>query len=193
MVGEHHPLANVSAVGIQDLEPYPMVLLDIPWSREYFLSLFIPAGVTPNIVMRSSNLETVRAMVGNGIGYSIANARPKGNISQDGKRLIRIRLAGVQHALQLGYATASNAQPAWPHRASSTPTPCRPLPTPSERPRTTVDHPASPSLLRIFSPQFHARNEFNRCHRARRLQAQDQPRDDHGHAALKSGARRTAA
>jgi DNA-binding transcriptional LysR family regulator len=111
MVGEHHPLAHLSAVGIQDLEPYPMVLLDIPWSREYFLSLFIPAGVTPNIVMRSSNLETVRALVGNGIGYSIANARPKGNISQDGKRLIRIRLAGEQHALQLGYATAGNAQP----------------------------------------------------------------------------------
>jgi DNA-binding transcriptional LysR family regulator len=110
MVGDYHPLAHLPTVSLQDLEPFPMVLLDIPWSREYFLSLFIQAGTTPNIVMRSSNLETVRAMVGNGIGYTIANARPKGNISQDGKRLIRIRLAGGLHPLQLGYATATNAQ-----------------------------------------------------------------------------------
>lgn len=110
LVGEHHPLAHLPAVSVQDLEHHSMVLLDIPWSREYFLSLFIPAGITPNIVMRSSNLETIRSMVGNGIGYTIANARPKGNISQDGKRLVRIRMAGGLHPLQLGYATARNAQ-----------------------------------------------------------------------------------
>ncbi len=109
MVGDYHPLANQSAVTIQELEGYPMVLLDMPWSREYFLSLFIQSGVTPTIVMRSSNLETVRALVGNGIGYCIANARPKGNMSQDGKRLIRIRLAGDVRPMKLGYATANNA------------------------------------------------------------------------------------
>lgn len=110
MVGDYHPLANLSAVTIKDLENYPMVLLDMPWSREYFLSLFVDAGIKPNIVMRSSNLETVRAMVGNGIGYCIANARPKANLSQDGKRLIRIRLSGGLRPMQLGYATANNAQ-----------------------------------------------------------------------------------
>lgn len=110
MVGEHHPLANLSAISIQDLESYPMVLLDTPWSGEYFLSLFGESGVKPNVVMRSSNLETVRAMVGNGIGYCIANARPKANLSQDGKRLIRIRLSGSPRPMKLGYATATNAQ-----------------------------------------------------------------------------------
>jgi DNA-binding transcriptional LysR family regulator len=60
--------------------------------------------------MRSTNLETVRAMVGNGIGYSFANARPKSNMSQDGKRVIRLRLAGSHRPMRLGYATASNTQ-----------------------------------------------------------------------------------
>ena len=110
MVGDYHPLANLPAVSIQDLATHPMVLLDMPWSREYFLSLFMQAEVTPNIVMRSSNLETVRAMVGNGIGYCIANARPKSNLSQDGKRLIRIRLAGDVRPMKLGCATAANTQ-----------------------------------------------------------------------------------
>ncbi|MGY2290537.1 LysR family transcriptional regulator [Pseudomonas sp. SDO528_S397] len=109
MVGAYHPLASLPALSVQDLGAYPMVLLDMPWSREYFLSLFLQSGVTPNIVMRSSNLETVRAMVANGVGYCIANARPKSNLSQDGKRLIRIRLAGNVRPMQLGYATASNA------------------------------------------------------------------------------------
>jgi DNA-binding transcriptional LysR family regulator len=110
MVGDYHPLADQPAVRLQDLEAYPMVLLDTPWSREYFLSLFKQAEITPNIVMRSSRLETVRAMVANGIGYCIANARPKANLSQDGKRLIRIRLAGHHRPMKLGYATATNAQ-----------------------------------------------------------------------------------
>ncbi|WP_213881073.1 LysR family transcriptional regulator [Pseudomonas sp. dw_358] len=110
VVGEHHPLASMPAVTIDDLEGHPMVLLDTPWSREYFLSLFRHAASPPNVVMRSSNLETVRAMVGNSIGYSIANARPKATLSQDGKRLIRIRLAGDVRPMKLGYATATNAQ-----------------------------------------------------------------------------------
>jgi len=110
MVGEHHPFANLSAVTMDDLETHPMVLLDMPWSREYFLSLFLPAGVTPNIVMRSSNLEVVRAMVANGVGYSIANVRPKANLSLDGKRLIRVRLSGEHRPMQLGYAVARNGQ-----------------------------------------------------------------------------------
>ncbi|ORT84485.1 LysR family transcriptional regulator, partial [Klebsiella pneumoniae] len=72
MVGEHHPLATQSAVTIEDLVAMPMVLLDMPWSREYFLGLFSEAGVAPNVVMRSSNMEVVRAMVANGVGFGIA-------------------------------------------------------------------------------------------------------------------------
>jgi DNA-binding transcriptional LysR family regulator len=64
-------------VTIEDLATMPMVLLDMPWSREYFLGLFSEAGVTPNVVMRSSNMEVVRSMVANGVGFGIANVRPK--------------------------------------------------------------------------------------------------------------------
>ncbi|MCP6689506.1 LysR substrate-binding domain-containing protein, partial [Klebsiella pneumoniae] len=90
------------AVTIEDLVAMPMVLLDMPWSREYFLGLFSEAGVAPNVVMRSSNMEVVRAMVANGVGFGIANVRPKAHFSQDGKRLIRVRLAGVNKPMQLG-------------------------------------------------------------------------------------------
>lgn len=110
MVGEHHPFATHSAVTIEDLATMPMVLLDMPWSREYFLGLFSEAGVTPNVVMRSSNMEVVRSMVANGVGFGIANVRPKAHLSQDGKRLIRVRLAWANRPMQLGYATAAHTQ-----------------------------------------------------------------------------------
>ncbi|MFF7710582.1 LysR substrate-binding domain-containing protein [Pseudomonas sp. NPDC007930] len=110
IVGEHHPLAHLPAVTLQDLASEPMVLLDMPWSSEYFLSLFHQQGITPNVVMRSAHLEVVRSMVANGVGFSIANVRPKANLSQDGKRLIRLRLAGNHRPMRLGYATAASVQ-----------------------------------------------------------------------------------
>ncbi|NYS79943.1 MULTISPECIES: LysR substrate-binding domain-containing protein [Halomonadaceae] len=104
IVGEQHPFAELSAVSISDTEDFPMVLLDLPYSREYFISLFMNESVRPNIMMRSSQLEVVRSMVANGLGYSIANVRPKVNRSQDGKRIVRVRLAGDHRPMRLGYA-----------------------------------------------------------------------------------------
>ena len=58
-----------------------MVLLDLPYSRDYFLSTFIQAGLNPNIKARSSLLEVVRTLVANNVGYSLANVRPRANVS----------------------------------------------------------------------------------------------------------------
>jgi DNA-binding transcriptional LysR family regulator len=74
-------------------------------SREYFTSLFAKAGVTPNIVARSRSEEVVRSMVANGIGYALFNVRPKSNQALDGKRMVRVRLAGTHRPMQLGLAT----------------------------------------------------------------------------------------
>ena len=44
IVAGAHPLAHLSAVSLEDLKSYPMVLLDLPFSSEYFLSLFARGG-----------------------------------------------------------------------------------------------------------------------------------------------------
>ena len=44
-----HPLAHERYVKLSQLAPLPMVLLDLPISREYFLSLFIRERLEPNI------------------------------------------------------------------------------------------------------------------------------------------------
>ncbi|WP_341644169.1 LysR substrate-binding domain-containing protein [Thauera sp. SDU_THAU2] len=105
LVSELHPLAQQSAVTLEELAPLPMVLLNLPMSRDYFTSLFTKAGVTPNIVARSRSEEVVRSMVANGIGYSLFNVRPRSNVSLDGKRMLRVRLAGDNRPMLLGLAT----------------------------------------------------------------------------------------
>lgn len=106
VVGELHPLADRSAVTLEELADHPMVLLDMPHSREYFLQLFASAGVTPSIKTRSSDMEVVRSMVASHVGYTLFNARPRSNVSLDGKRLVRVRLSGDHRPMRLGIATA---------------------------------------------------------------------------------------
>jgi DNA-binding transcriptional LysR family regulator len=110
LVSEIHPLAQQSAVTLEELAPQPFVMLDLPISREYFTSLFTAAGVAPHIVARSRSEEVVRSMVANGLGYTIFNVRPKSNQSLDGKRMVRVRLAGNNRPMQLGLATYKPVQ-----------------------------------------------------------------------------------
>ena len=105
LVSELHPLAQEKAVTFEELAGQPYVLLDLPMSREYFTSLFATAGFAPNIVARSRSEEVVRSMVANGIGYALFNVRPKSNQALDGKRMVRVRLAGTHRPMLLGLAT----------------------------------------------------------------------------------------
>lgn len=97
-----HPLAQRETVTIPDLANYPMVLLDIPYSADYFLSLFEKAGVKPRVVERSGDLEVVRSLVANGFGYSIANFRPVTDLAADGRKLAFVPLSGAAQPMQIG-------------------------------------------------------------------------------------------
>lgn len=105
MVSETHRWSAESALTLADIANEPFVLLDLPLSREYFLSLFLRAGLAPHIAARSGSPEVVRAMVANGFGYALFNARPKSDTALDGRRLASIRLAGEHHPMTLGVAT----------------------------------------------------------------------------------------
>jgi DNA-binding transcriptional LysR family regulator len=108
LVSEEHPLAASPAVTLEELSQYPMILLDMPYSNEYFLSLFRTQNLNPNVVRSSKNIDVVRSMVANNIGYTILNVRPKNNYSLDGKRLIRIRIADEHRPMHIGIATPKN-------------------------------------------------------------------------------------
>lgn len=89
----------------EELVEYPMILLDLPLSREYFLALFMKDGLEPNVYSRSEHIEVVRTMVANGLGYSLLNIRPRSDQALDGKRLKRVRLMGDNRPMVIGTAT----------------------------------------------------------------------------------------
>jgi DNA-binding transcriptional LysR family regulator len=105
LLSEAHPLAHHPALTLRELETEPLILLDLPLSREYFLGLFMKEGLSPNIARRSAHQEVVRTMVANGYGYSLFNVRPRSGYALDGRRLVRVRLAGDHRPMVIGTAT----------------------------------------------------------------------------------------
>lgn len=109
ILGEGHPLAARSSVSVEDLLPHPMVLLDLPFSSEYFLSFFGAAGKKPIIAERTRDMDVMRSLVANGFGFSIANVRPLNDLSPDGKRLHFIPLNGETRPMQMGLLSTHEA------------------------------------------------------------------------------------
>jgi len=105
LVGENHRLARRQALTLEDLESEDFILLDLPISSKYFLSLFRAAQVEPRILYRSTSPEVVRAMVANNQGYSLANAVPRSDLALDGRRLVRLPLAGDHQPMTIGLAS----------------------------------------------------------------------------------------
>jgi DNA-binding transcriptional LysR family regulator len=105
LLAANHPLARERTLRLSQLASLPMVLLDLPMSRQYFLALFMRERLTPNIAWSSVQFEGVRAMVANGLGYSLLNVRPRSDVALDGGRLKPVALAGDPPALRVGIAT----------------------------------------------------------------------------------------
>lgn len=102
---ETHPLAHHSRLSLSELVVEPLILLDLPHSREYFLKLFSDQGLSPYIASRTPYPDMLRTMVANGHGYGLANVRPKADLALDGRKLVRVPLAGNLRPMRIGVAT----------------------------------------------------------------------------------------
>lgn len=102
LLPEGHPLAGRVQVTAADLAPHPMVLLDLPYSADYFLSFFTAEGLRPQIAERTRDMGVMRAMVANGFGYSIANIRLGSDRAPDGRRLVFVPLVTPRAPMRMG-------------------------------------------------------------------------------------------
>ncbi|WP_336693279.1 LysR substrate-binding domain-containing protein [Delftia acidovorans] len=94
LLPQRHALAARTSVGLAEVARYPLVLIDLPHSREYFLSLFREAGVTPLVAHEFASIEMLRSMVANGHGLSVLTTRPVVDRAHDGQRLACRRIRG---------------------------------------------------------------------------------------------------
>src|SRR5690606_11620072 len=72
-----HPLAGRPSLRLAEIAQEPFILLDMPLTRQYFLSLFERLGLAPRIVTETSSPAALRSYVAAGIGYSLMTVRPR--------------------------------------------------------------------------------------------------------------------
>jgi DNA-binding transcriptional LysR family regulator len=125
LVAGDHRFANRASVDLADLADDPMVLLDLPHSRDYFQSVFTAAGVTPNIRYRSTTVETCRALVGRGLAYCVLNLHAAVPVALDGHAVAAVPLSGDPPSLTVVLLDAVAARPT--RRASVIAELCRSL------------------------------------------------------------------
>ena len=94
IVAESHALAQEgrSAIHLEELKNDPLVLLDLPYTREYYLGLFRQLGIKPRVRHVSLGYETVRSFVARGHGYSVLNQWVGHGMTYSGSRVVPIRL-----------------------------------------------------------------------------------------------------
>ena len=105
-----HPFAKKKSVALTSLAEEKFILLDLPLSDTYFMSLFSDNNLKPNIHARTRHIEVQRGLVAKGYGYSLANVRPFNQKSLDGSDLAYVPLSGYNPGLTLGIATLANVR-----------------------------------------------------------------------------------
>jgi DNA-binding transcriptional LysR family regulator len=116
---EKHRLAGRASITLSQLAGEPMVLLDLPLSRDYFLDMLSAAGIEPEIRYRSGNYETVRSLVAQGHGFSILNQRPVSSGTYDGGSVVAMPISNNARALPVVIASLNGVRPTARSRAVS--------------------------------------------------------------------------
>jgi len=105
-----HRFADRAAIRLAELADEPLALLDLPQSRDYFRAMFAEADLEPNIRYRSSSVETLRALVGHGLAYTLLNLRSAVPTSLDGHPVVSLALQGGR-PLEVVLVTAAGSRP----------------------------------------------------------------------------------
>lgn len=106
IVSSGHPLAGRGTVELAELAAEALVLLDLPYTRDYFRALVEGTGTAPDVRYRTQSYETVRSMVATGLGYSVLNQRPATKQTYAGGEVVELELRDGGPPLDLKLATA---------------------------------------------------------------------------------------
>lgn len=110
LISRNDPLASAASVQFSQLAERPMVLLDLPHSRNYFEMLFETHGLRPHIAHTTRSAEIARTLVAGGFGFTILNIRPP--LASEENTLYRaVPLTPTPRAPQFGIATIAGIRP----------------------------------------------------------------------------------
>ncbi len=101
LIAAGHRLARRKSVRLDDLAELPLVLLDLPVTRDYYRAILEDAGLEPRIAASATTTEMVRSLVGAGAGYALLNMRPQTDVSYAGDRLAALPIIPAVKPLRL--------------------------------------------------------------------------------------------
>lgn len=113
LVARAHPLAGRGTVAIADLLTDPLILMNLPHSRNYFLTLAQMNGIRPRIAHETSSVEMLRAMVANHMGVGLVATDIAQDTACDGQPVTRLELSDplVPHRIALARAPHPHTAP----------------------------------------------------------------------------------
>lgn len=111
LVAAQHRFADRHEISLSELAEDDFILLDLPSSSDYFLSMLRHAGITPRVRYQSSSFETVRSMVGAGLGYSILNQRPRAAATYTGDEIAVLEISDPVHSLRIAVDSLAQFEP----------------------------------------------------------------------------------
>jgi DNA-binding transcriptional LysR family regulator len=111
VLAKNHRLARQKEVTLEQLTQYPMVLLNLPQSRDYFLALFSTRGMRPKIAQETPSFETLRGLVASGDGFAVLHSRPASQQTLDGRQVVYRPIKDKVRPQQLGLLRLSRIRP----------------------------------------------------------------------------------
>ena len=112
-----HRLSKLDRIDLAELGDDPMIFLDLPKSREYYLSLFDLAKITPKISHRTTSPEVVRVMVSHGLGYSILAMPTRHSVAMDGTAFVARPLTGNFPNLGVGLLSTTETASTYTYKS----------------------------------------------------------------------------
>ena len=101
MLPVDHDLDRNEALTLEMMAKEDLILMDLPHTNAYFLSLFHSAGLVPRIVIRTRSFEMLRCLVGGGFGYGLLNLCPVNDMTYDGNLITSVPLKDQLRPLKI--------------------------------------------------------------------------------------------
>ena len=111
LLPDGHRLAKAEKIKLADLAKEPFILVDLPHSRDFLLSVFRAQGFSPHIAHRTRSIEMVRGLVANGMGVSLLVTRPRSDQAYDGGYVVARPLADLPPSQRVLLARPAGIRP----------------------------------------------------------------------------------
>ncbi|WP_116996543.1 LysR family transcriptional regulator [Desertimonas flava] len=105
-----HRFAGDDEVQLESLSSEPMILFDVPPSRQNWQRMVSAVGVEPLVGHTTQNFELARSLVGRGLGYALLLQRPPIEWTYEGRRVVAKPIAEQMPTIDIVLAHAVGTQ-----------------------------------------------------------------------------------